>query len=577
MLPTLQSLPKQSWFLLAIVFVAIFLRFWKLGQIPNGVNRDEASLGYTAYSLLQTGRDEYGMSWPINVQSFGDWKLPVYIYLTIPSVIVFGLTEFSVRLPSALAGVGCVLAIYWLVKLVIDQQKKHHWFPLVAAGMMAISPWSVHLSRVAYEANVALFFCLWGTVFGLLAIKQQKNWLLPVSGIFLGLTVIGYHAFQIFTPLLILWSLWIFREPIVKLVVHNKTLLVLTVALFLIPGLVLFFGQGVHSNQVKYSGLSIFSPQKNIEQRAQENLILQESGLNWLRPVYSSRPVFVANTVFLNLFSIFDPDFLFLHGGNHGSHNVPGVGNLYWFEIITLSVAVYQCLKEKKSWQVWILGWLGLAVVAPTLTIEANHSVRFFPGVVPFVVLSAFGIYTLVGKGPSLLRFSGIDWSVLQTILQKKTLIFITSAVVLISVLRFFITYFYIDPVLFPDRWPWFMKDLVVKEQLIEENFDQVYMQGETSSPYIYFLFYQPWRTLRDEQTIERYLPTNEGFVHVKEVGKLKFGQIDWQAVRKDTGHHLLIVRDNEIPADVLEMAEYKVLDTISRPHSDIKYYLLGY
>src|SRR5258706_1583069 len=91
--------------LLTIIFLlALFLRFYKLTEIPNGFNQDESSIGYNAYSILRTGKDEYGKSFPVYFKSFGDQKLPVYIYLTAATESIFGLNEFAVRFPSAALG-----------------------------------------------------------------------------------------------------------------------------------------------------------------------------------------------------------------------------------------------------------------------------------------------------------------------------------------------------------------------------------------------------------------------------------------------------------------------------------------
>lgn len=107
---------KQKFLFLTILFLAAFLRLYKISEVPPGVNRDEASIGYTAYSLMQTGKDEYGKPFPLSFQSFGDWKLPLYIYATIPFIKLFGLNELAVRLPSALAGTLTVLLTFFLVQ-----------------------------------------------------------------------------------------------------------------------------------------------------------------------------------------------------------------------------------------------------------------------------------------------------------------------------------------------------------------------------------------------------------------------------------------------------------------------------
>ena len=45
----------------ALTALAFLLRVWHLGTVPPGLDADEASIGYNAYSLLVTGRDEFGV------------------------------------------------------------------------------------------------------------------------------------------------------------------------------------------------------------------------------------------------------------------------------------------------------------------------------------------------------------------------------------------------------------------------------------------------------------------------------------------------------------------------------------
>ena len=94
-------LKSSRFWLSLIIIIGAWLRFYKLGQVPSGFVNDEADFGYNAYSLIKTAKDEFGQSWPIIFRSFGDGKMPVYFYLTLPSVLIFGLTEFAVRFPSA--------------------------------------------------------------------------------------------------------------------------------------------------------------------------------------------------------------------------------------------------------------------------------------------------------------------------------------------------------------------------------------------------------------------------------------------------------------------------------------------
>src|SRR3989338_9842876 len=100
-------------FLLAIIILAVILRFYKIDTNPPGLYWDEAAFGYDAYSVLKTGRDQHGHLLPLSFESFGDWKLPGYHYLLIPSVKIFGLNEFAVRFPSAFLGTLSIIIFFF--------------------------------------------------------------------------------------------------------------------------------------------------------------------------------------------------------------------------------------------------------------------------------------------------------------------------------------------------------------------------------------------------------------------------------------------------------------------------------
>src|SRR3990167_2712527 len=102
-------------YLILIIALAFALRFWRLDSYP-ALNADEAAIGYNAYSLIQTGKDEHGNPWPIHFQSFNDYKPGFYFYLVVPFVKLLGLNEWSVRIPNALLGVATVYILYLLVK-----------------------------------------------------------------------------------------------------------------------------------------------------------------------------------------------------------------------------------------------------------------------------------------------------------------------------------------------------------------------------------------------------------------------------------------------------------------------------
>ena len=104
--------------LLIVFSLGLFLRLFRLDRYPAGFTPDEAAQGYSAYSILKTGKDEWGKPFPLNLRSFGDFKPPLQTYLIIPSVFLLGLNELAVRLPNALIGSLAILDLTTLAQLI---------------------------------------------------------------------------------------------------------------------------------------------------------------------------------------------------------------------------------------------------------------------------------------------------------------------------------------------------------------------------------------------------------------------------------------------------------------------------
>lgn len=194
--------------LLFVVVLGTFLRFWRIDTAPKGALIDELHFGYLAKSLITTGKDEHGQSWPVIFAGFGDRKLPAMAYLDIPSVAIFGLTLIAIRVPSALAGSILILVSYWLL-WEITQRKK---WALFAAFITAISPWSFFLSRFGFESNIALLGLSIGLAALFTAERTSKKFWYIVSALGIALTWYSYIAYRPITAVIL------FVYAVIKLV-----------------------------------------------------------------------------------------------------------------------------------------------------------------------------------------------------------------------------------------------------------------------------------------------------------------------------------------------------------------------
>ncbi len=147
----MQKLFEWKYLFLIILFAAV-LRFAGLSQMPPSLNWDEISHGYNAYSILKTGKDEWGQVFPItNFRAYGDYPLPLNLYLTIPFEIIFGLNTGAIRLPHALLGTLTIIAVYFLTEGIFRNKK----ISLIASFLAAIDPWLLFPSRAVFQSNLS--------------------------------------------------------------------------------------------------------------------------------------------------------------------------------------------------------------------------------------------------------------------------------------------------------------------------------------------------------------------------------------------------------------------------------------
>ena len=154
-------LKKSLIILIAITFLGLILRAYKLTTSPAGLYIDETSIGYNAYSLITTGRDEHGKFMPLFFEAFGEYKLPIYIYLVAITQLIIGPIDLSVRIPAVIFGTLTIPLIFFLLKELLEDHKNHIFktiVPLLGAFLLATSPLHFQFTRPGFEASVGLFF-----------------------------------------------------------------------------------------------------------------------------------------------------------------------------------------------------------------------------------------------------------------------------------------------------------------------------------------------------------------------------------------------------------------------------------
>ncbi len=153
--------------LILITLLAFSLRFYKLG---------EWSFWGDEYITVRKA---------INIFGGGVTRLSPSMLSTHIVLDRFGVTEWNARLVSASVGIISVPILFWLVKRLFNA-----YAALIAALLLAVSPWHIYWSQNArFYTTLLLFFTL-ALFFFYWALEEDRPWFMLVSLFFFGLASI---------------------------------------------------------------------------------------------------------------------------------------------------------------------------------------------------------------------------------------------------------------------------------------------------------------------------------------------------------------------------------------------------
>ncbi len=344
--------------LAGVVAIAAVLRIHDIVANPPGFFADEAAYGYNAYTILHSAKDEFGTTLPLFFESFGEYKLPVYVYSLVPFVGVLGLSELSVRLTSALYGVMTVVAVYLLVKELFGQRST----ALVAALILAISPWHIYYTRTGFgEIAVHVFFLVLALYLFLVGTRRQP--FLLAAAFALALALYSYRAAWIIAPLLLIVVIVLYYRELIQ---HWRFSLagLLILALASVPILLLLF---------------------NVDERAQDRSIFNLELGTWG----------TFERAIEHYVSYYKPSFL-LKGTAETNlrHVIPGIGWIYLWQVPFAALALAALAWRPTRPKLLVLSLLAVFPVAGAVTVESPVSANALFGSVAFAIVTAYGFVT---------------------------------------------------------------------------------------------------------------------------------------------------------------------------------------
>ncbi len=389
---------KSKIVLLFIIILAAILRFLYLGAVPLGITHDEMGYIYNAYSIAKTGRNVFGELLPVFTwMTRGGFPfMPVPIYSLVPLFWILPLSPAVARFIPALLGVIDVALLYFITLRLF----KHTPLALLSALFLAISPWHLHFSRSAYDANYALFYFLCAIAAYLWEIpKKRIPW---VSVLSFAAAMFSYRGMSIlFLPIgtVLYW----FSSSTRSIRPKQRIGFILSMALC-----VLFLGTAVFLNGDGYTkeGMQVFTSPKMQEEL--DTKIREADGPLFIRRFFTNKPIYILDHLRENYLKSYSPEFLFLYTEPSAIYSIWSRGRLYFIDLFFIILGFSYLFRLSKP---AAFVWTGLLLIGglPGGIGGLPYSSRNFFLAALFPVLSAAGVMHVVSlvKG-KLFRTSAI-------------------------------------------------------------------------------------------------------------------------------------------------------------------------
>lgn len=417
---------KQIIILTLLTLSILFLRFYNLESNPVALYWDEIAIFLDARSIAQTSLDMHSRSWlqPI-FPSYGDYKLPVYIWTTSIFVHLFGATQWIVRIPNAIAGVITIFSAGYIAwsfaskkvkndSLGIEKITKNSFGfeKLVASTTMlvvAFSPWSYHFSRTGFEAHLGQAFVALSVV---CVIVSQKIRVTSTSNkfgskiipslFFIGSIVLGVLAIYSYFSVRFVWP-FVWVGSLVVFYLNQKkgsSYLALGVRVCLGGLLVLLLLQPMRnsdlyevSTQFRLTAPSVLN---SFEYAVQSNMLREASGNTLISRILYHRHWLLIQNILQNYSAHLTPSFLFLSGENNLRHSTGMHGMFVLPLFIPFVIGTYDFCRKRLSIFVWMLVWIAVAFLPASIPLEVPHALRSINALVPFSILIGWGLALLL-------------------------------------------------------------------------------------------------------------------------------------------------------------------------------------
>lgn len=478
------------------ILISLGLHLVGINKVPPCLNADEAAYGYNAYSVLKTGKDEYGAFLPMRFKSFEDFKLPIYSYLSIPFIGVFGLNDYSTRALNIVIGVLFVPLIFFVIKELLKNEK----IALIGAFLTSVSTWIHIMSRQAQEGVVCTFFILLATLFLIKFTKTNKLLYFFLTNISILLSTFSYHFGRIFLAFFVLYQAFYFFQNMKKITKKNILLGIITLLIIIAIPLVVDYHYSIN----RVANL-IFYKNPGITLRLKEYLV--EHNFTPLHNLLTESVRDITNRYMEQL----SPEFFLTWGDKSMRFGYYNLGVITLVEYIFIFIGLYYLFKNKTPCRFLIILLFFIAPIGNALTWQEYSLIRTYFMIFPLITIISYGIYNF---------FNEIKNSNLKFII----LVF-TFAFFLFNLTNNWDIYLFHYPkrIEIIRAWQCGYKEMTNYLKDNYDKYDRFVITDKYGQPYIFVLFYTKYDPSKYQQQAKISAPDKFGFGQIGHFDKYDF------------------------------------------------------
>lgn len=473
------------------IFFSLTLFFFKLNSSPPCLNADEAAFSYNSYSILKTGKDEFGRFLPIRLISFGDYKLPLLTYLNIPFIFFFGLDPIKIKYINGLLLTFLIIVTYLLTKNLFLNEN----VAITAAFLIGLNWGIVSLARQLHEAllSVLLVNLIWLLFLKLIKNKGSNCFLFIYLFVFF-ISLFAYHTNRLFALFFIFISFIFFIKKNLSVKVFILSMFIF--CLFLISDFI-----------YKPQRVSNLFFVKNIGFSLKINELRNEGGL---RIFYNKLTVGLKEFIF-NYLNYFSPQFLVTEGDTNKRFGTVGLSPITVTEYCLFLFGLYYLFKNKERWRFLIISLLLISPIPAALSWAGNSLTRSFFILIPIIIISSYGWVNFLKN--------------FKKVLLKRVfflLVFFSYLYFSFYTWDFYLNH-YPNRLEFKEVWQCGYQEITSYIKKNYQSFDKFFITKSSGPPYIFLLFFLKYPPKKFQPQAKLGTVDIYGFQQVEKFDKFYF------------------------------------------------------